>query len=242
MRAAAPGTVRAYARAMPAILLARHGQASFGASAYDVLSADGAVQAAALADELARRNLTVDRVVCGGLARQRDTALPLAQAFGVEIASDRRWDEYEMDDILQSHSDTAVRVNSARGEHRPHVSSRDFQDILEGAILEWIRAGEDGPARETWPMFRARVVAALHDLATQAASGTTPIVVTSGGVISAVCVELLSLPSESFTAFNRVAVNTGLTKLIHGRRGSTLVSFNDHGHLEHGEHSLVTYR
>ncbi len=46
---------------------------------------------------------------------------------------------------------------------------------------------------------------------------------------------------ESFIAFNRAAVNTGLTKLIHGRRGSTLVSFNEHGHLERGECSLVTY-
>ena len=61
-------------------------------------------------------------------------------------------------------------------------------------------------------------------------------------MIAAVCVELLALPSESFIAFNRVAVNTGLTKLIHGRRGSTLVSFNEHGHLERGERSLITYR
>ncbi len=227
---------------MPSILLARHGQASFGASDYDVLSDDGAVQAAALADELARRNLTVDAVVCGGLVRQRETAAPIADAFGVEIARDTRWDEYEMDDILQSHSDTAVRVNRAPGEHRPRVSSHEFQNILEAAILGWIRAGEEGPAHETWPVFRGRIVAALKDLAARAASGTTPIVVTSAGVIAAVCVELLALPSESFIAFNRVAVNTGLTKLIHGRRGSTLVSFNEHGHLERGERSLITYR
>jgi broad specificity phosphatase PhoE len=227
---------------VPAILLARHGQASFGASEYDVLSGDGVVQAAALAAELSQRRLTVERVVSGALARQRDTAAPIAQAYGVEIEQDPRWDEYDMDDILRSHSDTPVRVNRAPGERRPQVSSREFQNVLEAAILDWIRAGDDGPARETWPVFRGRVTAALSDLASSATSGTTPIVVTSGGVIAAVCVELLSLPGESFVAFNRVAVNTGLTKLIHGRRGSTLVSFNEHGHLERGERSLVTYR
>ncbi len=227
---------------MPAILLVRHGQASFGASEYDVLSGDGVVQAVALASELAQRQLAVDQVVSGALARQRDTAAPIAEAYGVGIAEDPRWDEYEMDDILHSHSDTAVRVNREPGEHRPQVSSREFQNILEAAILEWIRAGDDGPARETWPVFRGRVTAALSDVASGATSGTTPIVVTSGGVIAAVCVELLSLPSESFIAFNRVTVNTGVTKLIHGRRGSTLVSFNEHGHLERGERSLVTYR
>ena len=227
---------------MPAILLVRHGQASFGASEYDVLSGDGVVQAAALADELGQRQLIVDRVVSGALARQRDTAAPVAEAYGVGIAQDPRWDEYDMDDILRSHSDTPVRVNRAPGERRPQVSSHEFQNILEAAILDWICAGDDGPARETWPVFRARVTAALSDLASSGTSGTTPIVVTSGGVVAAVCVELLSLPGESFVAFNRVAVNTGLTKLIHGRRGSTLVSFNEHGHLERGERSLVTYR
>ena len=227
---------------MPAILLVRHGQASFGAAHYDLLSADGAAQAAALAIDLAQRNLSVDRVVCGGLARQRDTAIPIAEAFGVEIGHDARWAEYDMDDILRSHSNSAVRVNRTPHEHRPEVTSGEFQDILEGAILGWIRAGADGCAQETWPVFRARVAAALDDLASAARSRTTPIAVTSGGVIAAVCVELLSLPSESFIAFNRVAVNTGVTKLIHGRRGATLVSFNEHGHLERDGRSSITYR
>ena len=227
---------------MPSILLVRHGQASFGARDYDVLSADGAVQAAALADELARRDLTVDGVVCGGLERQRDTAAPIAETFGVEIATDPRWDEYEMDDILASHTDTSVRVHRPPGADRPTVSSGEFQDILERGIVEWIRAGDAGPAAETWPAFRSRVSAALEAVAARAGSGATSVVVTSAGVIAAVCVELLALPGESFIAFNRVAINTGLTKIVHGRRGSTLVSFNEHGHLERGERSLVSYR
>jgi hypothetical protein len=68
------------------------------------------------------------------------------------------------------------------------------------------------------------------------------LVFTSGGVLAAVCVSLLALPESSFITFNRVTVNTGVTKVIHGRRGSTLVSFNDHGHLERADRSLVTYR
>ena len=112
---------------MPSILLARHGQASFGASEYDVLSGDGDVQAAALAAELAQRQLTVDQVVSGALARQRDTAAPIAEAYGVEIAQDPRWDEYEMDDILHSHSDTTSGSTANRastGRRSPAASSR----------------------------------------------------------------------------------------------------------------------
>jgi hypothetical protein len=57
-----------------------------------------------------------------------------------------------------------------------------------------------------------------------------------------VCVALLGLPPEHFVPFNRVAVNTGVTKVITGRRGMTLVSFNEHGHLERPEGALLTYR
>jgi hypothetical protein len=40
-------------------------------------------------------------------------------------------------------------------------------------------------------------------------------------------------------AFNRVTINTGLSKVAVGRSGMTLVSFNEHGHL--GD-DLLTYR
>ncbi|HWF53236.1 MAG TPA: hypothetical protein VG223_01350, partial [Solirubrobacteraceae bacterium] len=65
---------------------------------------------------------------------------------------------------------------------------------------------------------------------------------TSGGVLAAVCIELLGLADDAFTTFNRVTINAGITKVIHGRRGATLVSFNDHSHLERAGTELVTYR
>ncbi len=46
----------------------------------------------------------------------------------------------------------------------------------------------------------------------------------------------------AFVAFNRVTANTGVTKVVHGRSGTTLVSFNEHAHRERDGRSLVTYR
>jgi hypothetical protein len=40
---------------------------------------------------------------------------------------------------------------------------------------------------------------------------------------------------------NRVAVNCGVTKLMSGRGGSRLVTFNEHSHLEH-DRELTTFR
>jgi hypothetical protein len=44
-----------------------------------------------------------------------------------------------------------------------------------------------------------------------------------------------------WSRLNVVCVNTGVTKVVTGRRGATLVSFNEHTHLE-GEPELLTYR
>jgi len=59
---------------VPSVILVRHGQASFGAASYDVLSEVGYRQAELTALELRRRGARVECVVAGTLARQRDTA------------------------------------------------------------------------------------------------------------------------------------------------------------------------
>lgn len=227
---------------MPTILLVRHGQASFGGDDYDVLSPHGLVQAAALASELAGRELSVDQVLSGSLVRQRDTAEAVSAAVGGAVTVDPRWNEYDMDDILAHHSTTPARADRRDGSDRPAVSPREFQDLLERALLDWISAGRESRASEPWPTFSERVAAALADVAANLESGRTALVFTSGGALAALCVALLQLPDAAFVAFNRVSVNTGVTKIVHGRSGTTLVSFNEHAHLERGGASLVTYR
>jgi broad specificity phosphatase PhoE len=225
---------------VPSILLVRHAQASFGGENYDVLSDHGRTQVEALAADLERREVRIDEVVSGDLARQRDTAQPIADAVGAELQLDARWNEYATADVLTHHSDTDLREERAAGEEP--VSSRDFQAILERALHDWIGAGAGGRADEPYPAFAGRVDAALSDLAGRVESGRTALVCTSGGPLAAACVALLGLPAEAFVAFNRVTVNTGITKVVSGRGGTTLVSFNEHAHLEQGARSLVTYR
>ena len=232
---------------MPTVLLVRHAQASFGAADYDVLSPAGIEQAAALAADLARRRVRVDRVVSGALARQRDTAAPIAAAAGVRATVDARWDEYATDAILARYSDTALRLGDpGAGRRGPRpvagMSSREFQDVLERALLRWIAAGDDEPAEETWPAFAARAGAALDDVVNDLGRGETALVCTSGGVVAAICARLLELPPSALLAFNRVAVNAAATRVISGRAGTRLVSFNEHAHLEQEGRTLITYR
>jgi broad specificity phosphatase PhoE len=230
--------IRAHAL-VPTVLLVRHAQASFGADDYDVLSALGIEQSHVLERELLRRGVSLDRVVTGTLRRQRDTVASLAAIARKPGLVDARWDEYSADDVLGAYSDSPVRLSAPRASG---MTTGEFQQILDQALFGWIAAGEQRADEESWRAFCDRVNAALDGLLDMLGPGETALVCTSGGVLAAICVRLLNAGGAAFVPFNRVAVNTGITKVVRGRRGTTLVSFNEHGHLEQPGGSLLTYR
>ena len=226
---------------MPSVVLVRHAQGSFGGASYDVLSDTGHEQAIAVAAELQRREVKVARVISGTLQRQIDTAAPIGAAFGLPVATDERWNEYSSDGILEHHSTTEFRIDQ-RDDHAVEMTSRDFQELLEAALNAWIGAGDDSRATETHPSFVARVRGALTDAAGGLGSGAAAVVSTSGGPIAAICSALLGAPPTSLVQFNRIVINTGITKVAVGRAGMTLISFNEHAHLDGPAGRLLTYR
>lgn len=227
---------------MPSVIFVRHGQATFGEGDYDRLSPRGREQAQVMAEHLVSQRTRIGVVLSGGLGRQRQTAEPIAAALGCELELDSRWDEYDSDDILSHHSNSPVRQDRPPGSDAPKVSSREFQEVLERAVLEWIAAEGSGPANERWPSFTRRVDSALADLSRRLQSGETALVCTSGGVLAALCTRLLGVPAPTFVVFNRVMVNAGITRVLMGRSGATLLSFNEQGHLLGRTGSGVTYR
>lgn len=213
---------------MGAIYLVRHGQASFGAADYDKLSGLGAEQAAAVGEELRRRELRFAQVRCGSMVRQQDTAV----AAGYEPVQDARWNEYDFTDVL-AHATQAPSADD----------SKAFQGVMDQALLNWVAAGEgDGRAAESWLTFAARVNAALDDLVASLGKGEDAVAFTSGGVIGALTARLLGDQPGRFAALNRVACNAGITKIISGRSGLTLVAFSEHSHFEGARRHLLTFR
>jgi broad specificity phosphatase PhoE len=225
---------------VPTVLLVRHAQASFGTADYDVLSPLGREQTAVVAAALRRRNLNVTRIVAGSARRQRETAEPVAAGYGLEIETDARWNEYETDEVLAHHAKQAVSLEGtgAGGE----ITSREFQLVLDDALADWVEAGAATAAGQTWPEFLASRVGALEDFAAGLGSGETGIAFTSGGVLGAIGAHLLGDHADLFPRLNKVVVNSGITKLVIGRGGTSLIAFNEHGHLDEAGSRLLTYR
>ncbi|HET6503943.1 MAG TPA: histidine phosphatase family protein [Amycolatopsis sp.] len=220
---------------MGAIYLVRHGQASFGAADYDRLSVNGVEQGAIVGAELLRRKIGFTAARTGSLNRQIRTAEIVLDWLGgiALVKEDPRWNEYDHIDIVARHGG---------GVPQRAEDPRAYQAALDGALAAWVAAGATGPCAETWPAFLARVCGALDELVAGLGKGENAVVFTSGGVIATVAGALLGTPEVGLLRLNRVTVNCGITKLASGRSGVTLLSFNEHAHLEGRASRLVTYR
>jgi broad specificity phosphatase PhoE len=272
---------------MSVVLLARHGQASFGVGSYDRLSELGRLQIRQLATTLGERGTTVDRIIVGTLHRQRESAELLSSVLGgAPILTDPSWDEYPYMPLL-------VRVRPGYRRRwvmladlaRSGNPQRALQDLLDEALALWVSASDQPDAlpapidltlspaadaesivdprtgelfmrppggvhaedlpedsatvAEPFGDYRARLEAALRSVSSM--SGTT-LVVSSAGTIALASSLLMGAPATSWPGMQRVMANASLTKIVRGKRGLSLISFNEHGFLEGQPKVRVTYR
>lgn len=234
---------------MGVLLLVRHGQASFASADYDNLSPLGVRQSAALGESLRSRIARVDSVVLGGMRRHAQTAEACLGAMGIDPASgleaetDGGWGEYDHRDVLHRYEpryrEAAVLQAEVAAAANPH---RHFQEIFERAMSRWTCGLHDGEYGESWPVFRARVSAALERAAARAGEGKTVLVFTSGGPIATACAGLLRIPDADCLTLSYTLVNASVTRLTSGKSGVRLLTLNEHAHLEGGDDGLVTYR
>ncbi|MFD2418537.1 histidine phosphatase family protein [Amycolatopsis pigmentata] len=218
---------------MGAIYLISHGQASVGARVYDRLSVNGVEQGAIVGAELLRRKIGFAVSRTGSLVRQVKTAETVLDWLGAAAITkeDVRWNEYHHADILRVHGS---------GLPEP-ATSRRIQEALDPALAKWVAAGTDTPCAESWPAFVARIVEALDEVVATLAKGENAVVFTSGGVIGTLAGHLLGMPEVGLLRMSRATLNCGITKLVAGRSGLTLLSFNEHAHFEGRAARLLTY-
>lgn len=165
---------------MTEIVLVRHGQANAQATTeegYDQLSDLGRQQARWLGEYFEKNAGPFDRVICGTLNRQIDTAKEMGQSPD----QDPRLNE------LRYYA-TAKALESAHQIKMPQVET-DFKNHLPVLMRYWHKGLiEDAP--ETFEQFHMRIVTILSELAVK---GGRSLVVTSGGAIGMVMQQVLDL-------------------------------------------------
>jgi broad specificity phosphatase PhoE len=222
------------------IYLVRHGQALATAYGADAESPDlggltelGREQATRTGRALAERVDTVSAALSGVITRQCETIdRVLAELpYDAMPQRDSAWNEYNMAAILG-------------GERTVVPAGREMQAEIDTALEQWV-AGADGGG-ETYAQFRDRCAAALDAAAARAGSGQTVVVASSAGTIAQVVATVLRIDGPGWIRLSRTMINASVTKLIVGRVGASVVSVNEHAHLDvtdaTGQRQLMTFR
>lgn len=235
---------------MSTLYLIRHGQASFGAEDYDVLSEFGIRQSRRLGEHLAEYDFPIDALYSGPRKRQIDTAthmIAAVRAAGGEICEAKvldEFDEYPAFELLKQWMPVLAAEDadfqdlmSAGKPH--HIYERAFDHI----IGKWIRGELETGELESYEQFCARVQRGLERVMAATGRGAHVAVVTSGGPIAVTMQCTLGLAAELMMKVAWVTANASMSELRF--RGPaiadlTLVSFNSFTHLRKDD--LVTYR
>lgn len=229
---------------MPAILLIRHGQASFGLGNYDKLSSLGEQQAVVLGKHLVTKQLNIGQVFMGTMQRHRQTAeLSLKETNKIiRPIILPEWDEFDHEQVLEAYnprykSMVAVGVDMALTGN-PKAA---FQKIFSAAVQRWVSGEHDSEYRESWTAFNNRVREGLLHVMEHTPKGTVSLVYTSGGTISSAARHLLQLSDESTLQLQWRMANCAISRVQTGLSGTFLSTMNEYGFLEH-QPGLVTFR
>ena len=252
---------------MTTILLARHGQASFGQENYDQLSELGSIQAQMLGQHYATTQRRIDAIFSGSLVRQQDSArhfwesyqssmdnsneAPILAALDINEPDSYiipQFDEFNHKDVLVKSnpafaSKAAIAIEIAKAD----VPATRLAELFDRAMQRWHAGDDDHDYLESWSQFNSRAQQAVEQIRMQVASlsldhHSTVLVFTSGGVIAAITAQLLQQGSQTAYQLNKSLVNTGVTSITLKDQSTRLMSLNEYSHLFADGKRFVTWR
>ncbi|MCG8670167.1 MAG: phosphoglycerate mutase family protein [Pseudomonadales bacterium] len=231
---------------MAAIYFIRHGQASFGKENYDELSPLGEKQSYVLGEGLAKRGITFDKVIQGGLVRHHQTAEHCLNGIGakeddIELEIDMRFSEYNHTEVIARHRPDLETHHAMAAYLSTQPSPRKaFQDLFAEAIQRWVSGDFNHEYSESWAEFQQRCANGMNDICKSDAKSIA--VFTSGGAISMVMQQLLELNDQQAIKISWSVVNASVTKVLFKDNRVSLNYFNDFSYFEQVDPTLITYR
>ena len=221
---------------MGTLYLVRHGQASFGADNYDVLSALGHQQALRLGDYFKSKGIVFDAAFTGTLQRQMETFAGISKGMGSDLAA-AQWpglNEYDSAAVIETIHPQKLEKPSSPEMYRHHFR------LLKDGLKQWMDGVVSPKGMPDYTTFAAGVTNLLAHVRTHCAGHV--LVVSSGGPIATAVGHVLGTSPETTIELNLRIRNTSVTELAFTPKRHMLVTYNTLPHLDAPEHaSWITY-
>jgi broad specificity phosphatase PhoE len=221
---------------MGTLYLVRHGQASFGADNYDVLSELGQRQALRLGQYLRERGVVFEAAITGTLERQRQTHAGICQGLGQSLSA-LEWpalNEYDSLALIE-----AIHPQPLARPDTPELYRHHFR-LLRQALQAWI-AGQIAPrGMPSYAQWCQGIEAAL-DHVRQQHQGPV-LMVSSGGPIASAVAHVMQAAPTSWIELNLRIRNASLTQFEFNPKRHSLLTYNTLPHFDAPEYAdWVTY-
>jgi broad specificity phosphatase PhoE len=221
---------------MGTLYLVRHGQASFGADDYDVLSPLGQQQSLRLGEYFRFKGLTFDAALTGTLKRQLQTYAGICKGMGVEPAASP-WpglNEYDSHAVIE-----AIHPHPLDKPTSPEMYREHFR-LLKQGLAQWMAGVVSPRGMPSYTDFVAGVTGAL-DHVRKTCEGNV-LLVSSGGPIATAVGHVLATSPETTIELNLRIRNCSVTEFAFTPKRHMLVTYNTLPHLDAPEHAdWVTY-
>ena len=221
---------------MGTLYLVRHGQASFGADDYDVLSPLGQRQSVRLGEYFSAKGVQFEAALTGTLNRQIQTFAGICEGLGAPLAA-VQWpglNEYDSAAVIAaSHPGTLGKADT------PELYKHHFR-LLKAGLAQWM-AGDCSPAgMPNHTSFVAGINSALAHVAGHYTGDV--LLVSSGGPIAMAVGHLLNASAGATIEMNMRIRNTSVTEFAFNPKGHRLLTYNTLPHLDAPQYaSWVTY-
>ena len=221
---------------MGTLYLVRHGQASFGADNYDVLSALGLQQAVRLGEYFRTKGITFDAALTGTLQRQVSTLSGICKGLQIELPA-QHWpglNEYDSEAVIAAIAPQKLEKPTSPEMYRSHFR------LLRDGLKQWMDGVVSPQGMPAYGDFVAGVTAALDHVRTMHTGNV--LIVSSGGPISTAVGHVLGTSAETTIELNLRIRNSSVTEFAFTPKRHRLVTFNTLPHLDAPEYAAwVTY-
>jgi broad specificity phosphatase PhoE len=221
---------------MGTLYLVRHGQASFGADDYDVLSPLGHQQAVRLGEYFKAKGITFDAALAGTLKRQISTFAGICEGMDLQMDA-LAWpglNEYDSHAVIATVYNAKLEKPTTPEQYRHHFR------LLKDGLTQWMNGVVSPQGMPSYNDFVSGVTSALEHV--RKSHHGKVLLVSSGGPISTAVGHILGCSPEATIELNLRIRNSSVTEFAFTPKRHMLVTYNTLPHLDAPEYAdWITY-